>query len=109
MSSLLIRLLRHDDTVHRENDGAVRFDDLAELFKSKFVGAWRWSIESWISFLAKGGGPKKRFQYCMNPNSSNHFLYFLAIKTMCCYGTTSLITSTTSGTLTTCTPSSNVD
>ena len=31
-------------------------------------------------FLAKGGGPKKRFQYCLNPNSSKHFLYFRAIQ-----------------------------
>ena len=30
--------------------------------------------------LAKGGGPKKRFQYCLNPNSSEHFLYFRAIQ-----------------------------
>ena len=30
--------------------------------------------------LAKGGGPKKRFQYCLNPNSSKHFLYFRAIQ-----------------------------
>ena len=29
VSIFMIRLLRHDDTVHREDDGAVRFDDLA--------------------------------------------------------------------------------
>ena len=28
----------------------------------------------------KGGGPKKRFQYCLNPNSSKHFLCFRAIQ-----------------------------
>ena len=38
VSKLMIRLLRHDDTFHREDDGAVRFDDLAELFESKFTG-----------------------------------------------------------------------
>ena len=26
-----------------------------------------------------GGGPKKRFQYCLNRNLSKHFLYFKAI------------------------------
>ena len=31
-------------------------------------------------FLANGGGPKKRFQYWLNPNSSKHFLYFRAIQ-----------------------------
>ena len=40
----------------------------------------QWSIEVWITFLAKGGGPKKRFQYCLNPNFSKHFFYFWAIQ-----------------------------
>ena len=62
----MIRLSRHDDTVHREDDGSVRFDDLAEKFTAKFE--------------AKGGGPKKRFQYCLNPNSAEHFSYFRAVQ-----------------------------
>ena len=76
----MIRMLRHDDTVHREDDGIVRFDDLAEMFKSRFAATSQWSIEAWITFLAKGGGPMKRFQYCLIPNSSEHFLYFRAIQ-----------------------------
>ena len=40
----------------------------------------QWSINAWITVLAKGGGPKKRFQYCLNPNCSEHFLYLRAIK-----------------------------
>ena len=32
-------------------------------------------LEAWISFLEKRGGPKKRFQYCLNPNSFKYFLY----------------------------------
>ena len=39
-------------------------------FKAKFDGTSQWPIDEWISFLAKGGGPKKRFQYCLNPYSS---------------------------------------
>ena len=77
VSKSMIRLLRHDDTVHREDDGC---DDLAELFKSRFDGTSQWSIEAWITFLAKRGGPKKRLQYWWNPNSSKHFLYFRAIQ-----------------------------
>ena len=80
MLTSMIRLLRHDDTVHREDDGAVRFDDLTEMFESRFAGASHWSIEPWISFLAKGGGPKKGFQCFMNPNSSKYFLCFRAIQ-----------------------------
>ena len=30
--------------------------------------------------MAKGGGAKKRFQYCLNPNSPRHMLYFRAIQ-----------------------------
>ena len=59
VSKFMIRLLRYDDTVHREDDGAIRFDDLAELFESRFAGTSYWSIQASTSFLAKGGGPKK--------------------------------------------------
>ena len=46
VSKFVIRLLRHDDTVHREDDGAVRFDNLAELFKSKFETTSQWPIQA---------------------------------------------------------------
>ena len=68
VSKFMIRLLPHDDTVHREDDGAVSFDDLAEKCESKFDCTSQWPIEAWITFLAKGGGAKQRFQYCLNPH-----------------------------------------
>ena len=37
--------------------------------KKDYVNAPHWSIEKWISVLAKGGGQKKRFQHCLNPSS----------------------------------------
>ena len=80
VSKAMIRSLRHDQSVYRENDGAVRFVDIMEEFKKKFDGALQWSINDWISFLAKRGVPKKRFLYCLNPNSSEHYLYFRAIQ-----------------------------
>ena len=46
----------------------------------QFANAPPWSLEKWISVLAKGGGQKKRFQYCVNPNYSQKFLYFRAIQ-----------------------------
>ena len=64
----------------REDDGAVRFDDSMENFKAKFDGTSQRSNNDWISFLAKGGGPKKRLQCCLNPNSSKHFLHSRAIQ-----------------------------
>ena len=68
MSKLMIRLLRHERSVPREDDGAVRFDAL------------EWTVDAWTTFLAKGGGPKKIFQCCLNPRSSQLFLYFRAIQ-----------------------------
>ena len=76
----MIRLLQHNETIPREDDGAVSFDDLIEKFKASFDGTSQWTVDAWITFLAKGGGPKKRLQYCLNPNSSKHFLYFRAIQ-----------------------------
>ena len=80
VSKAMIRLLRHDSSIPREDDRALRFVDLMEEFKAKFDGTSQWPVNAWITFLAEGTGPKKRFQYCLNPNSSKHFLYFRAIQ-----------------------------
>ena len=40
------KFMRHDDTVHREDDGAVRFYDLIEKFKVKFVGTSEWTVDA---------------------------------------------------------------
>ena len=81
VSKAITRLLRHDSTVPRGLDGAIHDDDIIEEWrKKKFINAPQWSIEDWISTLAKGGGEKKRFQYCLNPNSPNQFLYLRAIQ-----------------------------
>ena len=78
----MIRLLQRDQTIPRETDRALKCDDIIEEFKKKkrFDGALQWSIEDWISILAKGGGQKKKFQYCLNPNSSRHMSYFRAVQ-----------------------------
>ena len=44
------------------------------------VNAPHWSIEKWMSVLAKGGGQKKSFQYCLNPHYPPQFLFFRAIQ-----------------------------
>ena len=46
----------------------------------QFANAPYWPIDKWISVLAKGGGQKKRFQYCLNPNYPQKFLYLRAIQ-----------------------------
>ena len=52
VSKAMIRLLRHDPSIPREDDGAVRFDDIMEEFKEKFDGASQWSVNAQTTFLA---------------------------------------------------------
>ena len=75
VSKLMFRLLRHDDTVPREDDGAVKFQELASIFRSAFTSSSHWSIRTWQSFLQRGGGIKKRFQYCVDPSSPDILRY----------------------------------
>ena len=81
VSKAIIRLLRHDQTVHREIDGAIEYNDIIEQCrKKKFDDVSQWLLEDWISTLAMGGGAKKKLKYCVNPNSSTQFLYLRAIQ-----------------------------
>ena len=76
----MTRLLWHDQSVPRGSDGAIHYSDIiGECRRKKFNGASQWLLEDWISTLAKGGGEQKRFQFCLNPNSSNQILYLRAI------------------------------
>ena len=69
VSKAMTRLLRHDPTIHRETDGAVKFDDSTEEFKKKkrFDGALQWSSEDWISILARRGGAPKKVSALFEP------------------------------------------
>ena len=64
----------------REKDGAVIFVDLIEKFTVEFIGTWGWTVDAWVRFLAKGGGPKKNIQFCLNTQSSKHFMCFRTIQ-----------------------------
>ena len=63
-------------SVPRGSDGAIHYSNIIE----ECDDASQWLLEDWISKLAKGGGAKKRFQYCVNPNSPNQFLYLRAMQ-----------------------------
>ena len=58
LSKFMIRSLRHDKIIPREDDGSVRFDDLIEEFKVKFVGTLQWTDDAWENCLAKRGGER---------------------------------------------------
>ena len=60
----MINLLRHSQTVQREDDGAVQFWRIKNYLRNQFPQVQHWSDDRWISCLAAGGGPKRRYQYC---------------------------------------------
>ena len=72
-------MLRHDQNVLREEDGAVEFGRLKKYIGDSFPHSVRWSNNSWINNLARGGGEKKRFQFCMN-HKGTVIRYFRAIQ-----------------------------
>ena len=80
VSKKMIRLLRHDPSVLREEDGAVEFRILAPMFRSEFTSSQHWSIRTWLNYLQKREGPKNRFQYCVDPYSADTILYLRAIQ-----------------------------
>ena len=61
-----------------KDDGAIEFWRLTEYFRNDLVQSQHWSDEKWKSTMAKGGGNKKRFQYCID--SSGAILYFRALQ-----------------------------
>ena len=77
VSKKLINLLRHG-SLPREDDGAIEFWRIKDYLQNPFVHSRHWSDEKWKSVMARGGGHKKRFQYCTD--SSGEILYFRALQ-----------------------------
>ena len=77
MSKKLIYLLRHG-SVPRDNDGAIEFWRMKDYLQDHFVHSQHWSDEKWKSTMAKGGGNKKRYQYCTE--SSGTIVYVRALQ-----------------------------
>ena len=78
VSKQLSALLRHGHLL-REDDGAIEFWRIKEYLRNDLVHSLHWSDEQWKSTMAKGGGNKKRFQYCTDP-SGQEILYLRALQ-----------------------------
>ena len=78
VSKNLINLLRHR-SLPREDDGAIEFWRIKEYLRNDLERSQHWSDEKWKSTMAKGGGNKKRFQYCTDP-SGQEILYLRALQ-----------------------------
>ena len=64
LSKKVINLLRHNQKLHREDDGAVQFYKIKFLVKEHTLSTQNWSDNRWKACLAAGGGSKRRYQYC---------------------------------------------
>ena len=78
VSKQLITLLRHGN-LPREDDGAIEFWRLKDHLRNHFVQSQHCFDEKWKNTVAKGGGNKKRFQYCTDP-SRQEILYLRALQ-----------------------------
>ena len=59
VSKKVISILRHNQTVQREDDGAIQFWRIKFHLRNQFSQVQHWSDERWKSCLAAGGGSKK--------------------------------------------------
>ena len=64
ISKKVIHLLRHNQTVQREEDGAIQFWRIKFHLRNQFSQIQHWSDERWKACLAAGGGSERRYQYC---------------------------------------------
>ena len=64
LSKKVINLLRHNQTLQREEDGAIEFCKIKFHLRNHHSQIQNWSDDGWKACLAAGGGSKRRYQYC---------------------------------------------
>ena len=64
LSKKVVNLLRHNQKLHREEDGAIQFYKIKFHLRDYPLPIQNWSDDRWLACLAAGGGPKRRYQYC---------------------------------------------
>ena len=78
VSKKIIHVLRHNQTVQREEDGAIQFYRIKFHLRNHSSQVQHWSDDRWKSCLAAGGGSKRRYQYCSD--NSGRILYLRALQ-----------------------------
>ena len=78
LSKKVISLLRHNQTVQLEKDGAIEFYRIKFYLRSHSSQVQHWSDDRWKACLAAGGGSKRRYQYCSD--NSGRILYLRALQ-----------------------------
>ena len=64
LSKKVINLLRHNQKLHREEDGAIQFYKIKFHLRDHHSQIQNWSDDRWKTCLSAGGGSKRRYQYC---------------------------------------------
>ena len=64
LSKKVINLLRHNQKLHREEDGKIQLHKIKFHLRDHHPQKQNWSDDRWMACLAAGGGPKRRYQYC---------------------------------------------
>ena len=78
LSKKVISLLRHNQTLQREDDGAIDFYKIKFYLRNHHSQIQVWSDDRWKVGLAAGGGSKRRYQYCSD--DSGRILYLRALQ-----------------------------
>ena len=78
LSKKVINLLRHNQTLQREDDGAIEFYKIKFHLRNHHSQIQVWSDDRWKACLAAGGGSKRRYQYCSD--DSGTILYLRALQ-----------------------------
>ena len=78
LSKKVINLLRRNQTLQREEDGAIEFHKIKFHLRNHHSQIQLWSDDRWKACLAAGGGSKRRYQYCSD--DSGRILYLRALQ-----------------------------
>ena len=75
LSKKVIHLLRHNQTLQREEDGAMEFCKIKFHLRDHHLSQIQnWSDDRWKACLSAGGGSKRRCQYCSDDSGSIIYL-----------------------------------
>ena len=78
LSKKVINLLRHNQTLQREEDGAIEFCKIKFHLRNHHSQIQNWSDDRWKACFAAGGGSKRRYQYCSD--NLGRILYLRALQ-----------------------------
>ena len=89
LSKKVINLLRHNQALQREEDGAIEFYKIKFYLRNHHSQIQVWSDDRWKACLAAGGGSKRRYQYC-----SDHLGTIVNLRALQGHSSSSLIDPT---------------